>query len=248
MSYNPFSLEGKTILVTGASSGIGKGIAIECSKLGASLIISGRNENRLQNTLENLEGSSHKSITADLSNLEGIEKIISSIQKLDGLVLSMGIVEMFPVLFATKDKFDKIYKTNLFAPVELLRQIVKKKKFNPGLSIVAIDSVAGNLDISYANSVYGSGKAALKSFLKYSALELASKNIRVNTISPGMILTPMHTEGIVEEEKLKEEIKKIPLKKWGEPSDIAYAAIYLLSNASSYVTGTDICIDGGLTI
>ena len=248
MNYNPFSLAGKTILVTGASSGIGKSIAIECSKMGANLVITGRNENRLKETFTCLEGENHLMCIADLSSEDGINFIIDSIQKVDGLVLAAGIVEMIPVLFATTDKFEKIYKTNLFSPIELLRLIVKKKKFNTGLSVVVIDSVAGTTDIRTANGIYGSGKAALSSFMKYAALELAPKNIRINTLSPGMILTPMHTLGVVEEEQLNKEISNVPLKKWGESADIAYGAIYLLSNASSYVTGTDICIDGGLTI
>lgn len=248
MSYNPFSLEGKTVLVTGASSGIGKATAIECAKAGASVIITGRNKERLNETFESLEGDNNLQYVLDLAEDEGIKSLVDILPKLDGLVLAAGIVEMNPVLFATKEKFDKIYQTNLFSPIEILRLIVKKKKFNPGFSVVVIDSVAGNSDISTANGIYGSGKAALKSFMKYAALELAPKKIRVNTISPGMILTPMHTEGVVEEDQLKEAVANIPMKEWGEAQDIAFGAVYLLSNASRYITGTDITIDGGLTI
>lgn len=248
MNYNPFSLEGKTILVTGASSGIGKEIAIECSKLGASVIITGRNSERLNETFLLLKGEKHSQIPLDLTDSESIKRLVEAIPILDGLVLAAGIVEMLPVLFASKEKFDKIYQTNLFSPVDLLRLIIRKKKFKSGLSIVVIDSVAGTYDISFANSVYGSSKAALSSFMKYAALELASKGIRVNTISPGLILTPMHTDGVVEEEQLNKAVEKIPLKRWGRPEEIAFAAIYLLSNASSYLTGSDIRIDGGGSI
>lgn len=249
ISYNPFTLKGKTILVTGASSGIGKAIAIECSKMGANLIISGRNEHRLDETLRELATKDFSTaIATDLSLDDNIKHLIDNLPKLDGIVMSTGIVEMIPVLFATQDKFEKIYKTNLFSPIELLRSIIKKKKFNPGLSVVVIDSVAGTRDINIANSIYGSGKAALLSFMKYAALELSPKNIRINTISPGMILTPMHTQGVVEEEKLEQAVSNVPLKRWGIGKDIAFGAVYLLSDASSYVTGTDLCIDGGLTI
>lgn len=245
---NPFNLEGKTILVTGASSGIGKSIALECSKMGAKLIITARNEERLSETLNSLEGDGHKSIIADLSVENDIKKLIGELPKLDGLVLAAGFVEMWPVLFATRERIEKIYATNLYSPIEILRCVIKKKLFNLGFSVVAIDSIAGVSDISPANSIYGSGKAALASFLKYFALEMASKKIRINTISPGMILTPMHTNGAVEKEKLQETVSKVPLGRWGTPEDISYAAVYLLSNASSYITGTDIKVDGGCTL
>lgn len=245
---NPFSLEGKTILVTGASSGIGKSIAIACSRMGANLIITARNEKRLYETFNSLEGDGHKAIIADLSTEMGLESLVRELARLDGVVLAAGFVEMWPVLFATREKIEKIYTTNLYAPIEILRSIIKKKLFNPGFSIVAIDSIAGTFEISPANSIYGSGKAALASFLKYVALEMASKKIRVNTISPGLILTPMHTNGTVEKEKLEEIVSKVPLGRWGIPEDISYAAVYLLSEASSYITGSDIKIDGGVTL
>ncbi len=248
MNYNPFSLTGKTVLITGASSGIGKSCAIECSKAGAKLIITGRNEQRLHETLNLLWGNEHQSIIADVSNDEGLKTLLSAIPKLDGVILAAGIVEMWPVLFATRERFNKIFNTNLFSPIEIVRSIIKKKLFNPGLSIVAIDSIAGTTDFCPANGIYGAGKAALASFLKFAALENASKKIRINTISPGMILTPMHTGGAVEAEKLEETVAKVPLKRWGIPEDIAYGAIYLLSDASSYLTGSDIKIDGGYTI
>lgn len=248
MSHSPFSLIDKTILITGASSGIGKSCAIECSKMGAKLIITGRNEQRLNETMNSLEGEGHKTVISDISTEEGIKSMISVLPKLDGVLLAAGIVEMWPVLFATREKFNKIFDTNLFSPIEIVRSIIKKKLYNPGLSVVAIDSIAGTSDFCPANGIYGAGKAALSSFLKFVALENASKKIRINTISPGMILTPMHTNGSVEAEKLEETVQKIPMKRWGLPEDIAYGVIYLLSDASSYLTGSDIKIDGGYTI
>lgn len=247
-SYNPYTLQGKTILVTGASSGIGKATAIECSKLGAKLIITGRNENRLCATLSELEGKGHIYIIADLSKDEGISSLLNQLPPINGLVLAAGIVEMWPVLFATRQRIEKIFNTNLFSPIELARSILKKKLHEKDFSIVAISSIAGTDSIGTANGIYGAGKAALSSFLKYIALECASKSVRVNTISPGMILTPMHTEGTIEEEKLQKMIQNVPIKRWGLPQDIAYAAVYLLSDASSYMTGADIKIDGGITL
>lgn len=246
--YNPFTLTNKVILVTGASSGIGRAIAIECSRMGAKMIITGRNQERLNDTLNSLAGEGHMTIVADLSSNEGVKGLINQLPKLDGVVLAAGIVEMWPALFATRDKFDKIFNTNFFTPIELLRMIVKKKLYNNGLSVVAIDSIAGVSDFCVANGIYGSGKAALASFLKFFALETASKGVRINTISPGMILTPMHTGGVVEKTELEKTIEKVPLKRWGKPEEIAYSAIYLLSDAASYLTGSDIKIDGGYSI
>lgn len=213
MSYNPFSLVDKTILITGASSGIGKSCAIECSKMGAKLIITGRNERRLNETMNSLEGEGHQSVLADVSTGDGVKSLISNLPKLDGILLAAGIVEMWPVLFATRERFNKIFDTNLFSPIEIVRLIIKKKLYNPGLSVVAIDSIAGTTDFCPANGIYGAGKAALASFLKFVALENASKKIRINTISPGMILTPMHTGGAVEAEKLEETVDKVPMKR-----------------------------------
>lgn len=242
---NPFSLNDRTILVTGASSGIGKAIAEECAKAGARLIITGRNEERLNETLLSLPGSQHTSIVTDLSTEEGIQYLLNQIPKLDGLVLAAGIVEMWPVLFATRKRFEKIFNTNFFSPIEIVRSVIKKKLYNEKLAVVAIASIAGISDFGPANGIYGAGKAALSSFTKYVALEAASKGIRINTISPGLILTPMHTNGSVEVEKLEETVGNVPLGRWGKPVDIAYSTVFLLSDASSYITGTDIVVDGG---
>lgn len=247
-TFNPFTLEGKTILVTGASSGIGRAVAIETSKMGASVVINGRNQQRLNETLSNLIGQGHIAIVSDLSSNEGITHLVNELPKLDGMVLAAGIVEMLPVLFATKEKFEKIFNTNLFSPVEIIRLSVKKKKLLDLSSIVVIDSIAGNDDFVVGNGIYGAGKAALKSYVKFCAIELVGKRIRINTVSPGLILTPMQTNGSVSEVELDKAIAKVPMKRWGKPEEIAYASIYLLSDASSYLTGSDIKVDGGYTI
>lgn len=244
---HPFSLEGKTILVTGASSGIGRSIAIESAKMGATVICTGRNEARLADTLNLLYGNEHKMIVSDLSTEEGIEKIVKNLPKLDGLVLAAGIVEMWPVLFASRKRIDKIFNVNFLSPIEVIRIIIKKKLYNDRFSIVAIDSIAGSSDFKPGNAIYGSGKSALASFLKYVSLETASKGIRVNTVSPGWINTPMHkTEN--ESVDMDTIINDVPMKRWGTPEDVAYSTIFLLSNAASYITGTDIKIDGGYSL
>lgn len=246
--YNPFTLENKTILVTGASSGIGKAIAIECSRMGANVILSGRDENRLRETLDQMTGSGHLFKSGDLTDNDFLTELVSELPPLDGVALCAGLVKTVPTLFATKEKFADIYNTNLFSTIELLRLIIKKKKFNKGLSVVALSSIAGNVDIAPGNGIYGSGKAALSSFMKYMALETASKKIRINTISPGFIRTPMHDAGAISDDQINKVTDSIPMKRWGEPKDIAYPAIFLLSEASSYITGADIKIDGGFSI
>lgn len=246
--YNPFSLAGKSVLVTGASSGIGRATAIACSRMHASVIACGRNQDRLDETMASLYGDEHSSVAIDLNDSAAVESMVAGLPPLDGIVLAAGIVEMKPFMFATKEKFNKIYDTNLFSPVQLIRLLVKKKRFNKGFSVVTVSSVAGHQDIVPGNGIYGSGKSALSSLMKYAALELAAKGIRINTISPGMILTPMHTQGDISQDQLDAYISKVPMSAWGTPEDVALAAVYLLSDASSYLTGSDIKVDGGLTI
>ena len=246
--YNPFSLAGKTILVTGASSGIGRATAIECAKMGAKLILTGRNENRLLDTLSFLTGEEHLCITADLTLSEDLDKLIDRIDVLDGLVLSAGIPATYPFLFATRKKIDEVFNTNFFAPVELLRLIVKKKKLNKGSSVVFVSSIGGVFAYSYGNSIYGASKSALNSIMSSCAKELAVKKIRVNSVNPGMVETPLIQIDAFSEESILKNIAKYPLGRYGQPDDVAFGIIYLLSDASAWVTGISLVIDGGVTI
>lgn len=245
---NPFSLEGKTVLVTGASSGIGRQTAIECSRMGASVVLSARNEARLQETLSSMEGDSHKVIPADLLNQDQLENIVSSITPVDGVVLCSGKGLTLPMQFATRDKLDDIFNTNFYAPFELLRLLYKKKKIQKQGSVVVLVSLGGTQIFSGSNGVYGASKAALNSAMMFCAKEFASRKIRVNCICPGMVDTPLIHRGTITEEQLKENEKQYPLGRYGKPEDIAYAAIYLLSDAASWITGQDFVLDGGISI
>ena len=246
--YNPYSLENKAILVTGASSGIGRETAIQCSKLGAKVIITARNEERLRETQLQLVGEGHKMIIAELTNQEDVEQLVGEIQNLQGLVLCAGKGITSPFPFSTRDKYDEIFRVNFFAPIELLRLLVKKKKLEKESSVVFVSSVGGNKSFNVGNGVYGASKAALDSSMKYCAKELAPKKIRVNSVNPGMVNTKLIQGGAISEEQYKLDMEKYPLKRYGEPEDIAFGIIYLLSNASSWVTGHSLIIDGGLTI
>ena len=245
---NPFSLEGKTVLVTGASSGIGRQTAIECSRMGASVVLSARNEDRLQQTLSSMEGDGHKVIPADLLNQDQLENLVSSITPVDGVVLCSGKGLTLPMQFATRDKLDDIFNTNFYAPFELLRLLYKKKKIQKQGSVVVLASLGGTQIFSGSNGVYGASKAALNSAMMFCAKEFSSRKIRVNCICPGMVDTPLIHRGTVTEEQLIENAKLYPLGRYGKPEDIAYAAVYLLSDAASWVTGQDFVLDGGISI
>jgi NAD(P)-dependent dehydrogenase (short-subunit alcohol dehydrogenase family) len=247
IAYNPFSLEGKTILVTGASSGIGRQSAIECSKMGAKIVACGRDKDRLAEVLASLEGDGHSSFAGDLTESNNINKIVETVPNIDGALFAAGRPLTLPFKFSTREKFDSIFNINFFSNIELLRLLAKKKKLNTDCSIVFIVSVGGTSKFGPGNCVYGASKAALNSMVRYCAIELAPNKIRVNGICPGMIDTPLIHRGIISEEQLKNDTEKYPLKRYGKPEDIAMGAIYLLSNASSWVTGHSLVIDGGIS-
>lgn len=246
--YNPYSLEGKTILVTGASSGIGRTTAIECSKMGAKMIITARNEERLKETLSALEGDNHQMILADLGNEEDLNKLVSELPKLDGIVNNAGFTKTLPLQFIKREQFVELLNVNTVAPILLLHKILKKKLLNNESSIVFTSSIAGLGLTAPGNAMYTSSKGAISAYIKNAALELSAKKIRVNAVCPGMVNTGILELGTVTEAQLQEDEKKYPLGRYGEPRDIALAIIYLLSNASAWVTGTNMIIDGGISL
>lgn len=247
MEYNPFTLKGKTILVTGASSGIGQATAVECAQMGAEVVITGRDTERLQATAD-LVGTPKTMIAADLTNQEDVERLVAALPPLDGAVLCAGNSTTLPLQFGSREKFDEMFNVNFFAPVELLRLMYKKKVIQKGSSVVLIASIGGTHSFMPGNGVYGASKAALNSLMKYAAREYASRKIRVNSICPGMVDTPLIHRGTITEEQLAEDAKRYPLGRYGKPDDIANGAVYLLSDASSWLTGHDLVIDGGFSI
>ena len=246
--YNPFTLEGKTVLVTGASSGIGMATAIECSKMGATVVVTGRNEERLNHTLLLLEGKGHLAFQADLSVDEEIDKLVESCPVLDGLVNNAGITITIPTQFITRDKLTGILDVNTIGPIMLFQRLLKKKKIAKGSSVVFTASISGLCCVGLGNSLYSTSKAAIGGFVKNAALDLAVKNIRVNAVCPGMVDTHILDAGVIDQEQLELEKKKYPMKRFGKPEEVAYAIIYLLSNASSFTTGSCLVMDGGFTL
>ena len=248
MKDNPFSLENKTIFITGASSGIGRAIAVECSKMHATVIINGRNEERLNETLCLLEGSNHSQIVADLKDELQMNALINKLPVLNGIVHAAGILNTLPFQFITKEKLDEIFLINFIRPALINQQLLKQKKVLEGASIVWISSVSGTFCSWPGNSMYSATKGAVNGLVKGMAIDLAPKRIRVNSVNPAVIETNLLNQGVITNEQLKDEMKKYPLKRYGKPEDVAYAAIYLLSDASEWVTGSNLLIDGGYTL
>jgi NAD(P)-dependent dehydrogenase (short-subunit alcohol dehydrogenase family) len=244
MNGNPFSLEGNTVLVTGASSGIGKAIAILCSRMGAKVFIVARREEKLQETIVQMAGEDHHYIVSDLTKQEDIDRLIDCLPKLDGVMHCAGVGSRILAKSITREEIDRVMEANFIAPVMLQTALLAHKKINRDASLVFLASY-GAESPSIANSVYSASKGALVSYAQCLALEVASRGIRVNCISPAMVWTDLVIKGGVDEEMLKEDEKRYPLGRYGQPEDIAPLAVYLLSKGSSWMTATNVKITGG---
>ena len=246
--YNPYSLKDKVILVTGASSGIGRATAIESAKMGATVIITGRDEERLNETFEQLGAGNHQQIIADLSNEEDMVCLIDGIPLIHGLVSNAGITKVLMTAFINQKDLSNILNINTIVPVLLIQKMLKKKKIAKEASIVFTSSIAGTYHIAPGRAMYAASKAAIDAFMKTAALELASKRIRCNSVNPGMVYTNLMGRDIALDEQTQKDIQTYPLRRYGKPEEIAYAIIYLLSDAASWITGTSLVIDGGKTL
>ena len=244
--FNPFTLKGKTILVTGASSGIGRGIAIACSKMGAFVIINGRNEQRLAETLREMRGEENLSLIADLSQTDAVAIMVRQLPKLDGVVHCAGIGQRILCQQLQESDLDNMMDVNFKAPVMFQTELLRQKKINKGASIVFIASIAYDSP-TIGNAMYCASKGAVISYANCLALELAPRLIRVNCILPAMIWTDLIYKGGITEEELKEDEKKYPLKRYGKPEDVANLSVYLLSDASAWMTGSSIKLTGGIS-
>ena len=251
--YDSFSLQGKTIVVTGASSGIGRQVAIVCAQKGAKVALIGRNLERLEETKLQLEGEGHLTASFDLTDLEHQKELVADIVVkmgvIDGLVNCAGISTTFPFKLMTPDKMEEFFKTNVYATIELTRQVLNFKNVNKqGASIIFLASVMGCVGEN-SKSLYSLTKGALIAGCRSLAIEYAPKKIRVNVVSPGLIETAInrHQPYLANPEKRKQTEALYPLG-LGETTDIANACVYLLSDASRWVTGQNLIVDGGYTI
>lgn len=250
-NYNPLTLEGKTILVTGASSGIGRATAIECSRLGASMVITGRNEQRLNEVFEELDtsaGQQHKQIISDLSTMEGINELVAQLPKLNGVFSNAGIGNSKPIKFIKIDELKALFDVNLFSHVMLTKTVMKKKILQKGGAYVFTSSIGGVSSYAPGNTQYNMTKSALYTFTKNCAVEF-SPNYRFNCICPGMIRTPLTAPtGSITKEDQEKDAEHYLLKRYGEPEEVAHVVAFLLSDASSFIDGTSIVIDGGMSV
>ena len=236
-------LAGKRILVTGASSGIGRAVSILASREGASVTLLARNQERLDATLASLEGSGHETISCDLTDEEQVKSAVASMTPYDGVVFCAGINEFIPLTFVRQEKMDAIFSTNCYAPVLLTRMLVKKRLLRQGASLVYISSLSSVQGVP-GTLVYASSKAALTSAVRVIASELAPMKIRANAICPGIVRTEMIAGTNISEETFTEQEKDYPLG-LGTPEDVAGAVIFHLSDASRWLTGQSMVLDGG---
>lgn len=248
--YNPFSLEGKTVLITGASSGIGRQCAIDCSKSGAKVIAVARNEERLDETLSQLQGEGHRRYSYDLSDCNGIKVLVSQIVaengKLGGLICAAGMEKTMPAKLLKPSDYDEIFKVNTLSAFEMARQVTSVKHFEVG-GVIFISSITSVI-ARQGTAAYSASKGALVSGARVFAAELAKRKIRVNCISPGTILTPLMQNYLsqLSEEDYQKRIGGFPLG-LGETTDVSSACVFLLSDVARWITGQNLVVDGGYT-
>ncbi|TND09670.1 MAG: short-chain dehydrogenase/reductase sdr [Bacteroidetes bacterium] len=244
----PFHLDKRIILVTGASSGIGRQVAISASKMGARLVLHGRNQEKLQETLGMLEGDNHQLISSNLLTEEGRNALVAQAPAIDGLVHCAGVVHPYPIRFLDQKKIDETLNINFEAPVLMTGALVKNKKISKNASLVFLSSISGQHPHK-GGAMYGSSKAALETFVKVVALELYPQGIRCNCLSPGMVQTPMYeqAEKDMSKEEMDKHVSRYPLGP-GLPEDVANAAIFFLSDASRWITGVNLTLDGGFLL
>lgn len=243
---NAFGLHQRTVLVTGASSGIGRQIALSCAGAGATVIVTGRNPERLQALLDELGGSPHSIIVADLNEEAQIAELSKAIGKIDGLVHSAGIAALSPLRMASREHIESQLATNLIAPMLLTRYLLARQCIRNGGSIVFISSISAHIGVRGV-SAYSASKAAVEGMARSLSIELAPRQVRVNCLAPGFVRTPMLEAASTTIGGLDTTIAKYPLG-IGQPEDVANAALFFLAPASRWITGTTLVLDGGHTV
>lgn len=245
---NPYTVEGKTLLITGAASGIGKATALQCAEMGAKLILLDLNEDGLGRIVADINERDVETIAINLTNSDNIQSMVAKLPKLDGIVSNAGIFYSMMAKLSDKKDMERIFEINTFSHINLIQQILEQKKINKGASIVFTSSMSGVFCGAVGGSLYGATKSALAGYAKALAVELAPRGIRVNTIHPGMINTPLIHSAALSQDVLDEDKKNYPLGRYGEPEEVAYSIVFLLSDATKWMTGTQLLIDGGFSV
>jgi len=247
---NPMDLSGKIILVTGASSGIGRASAVQLSRLGGKVVLVARSEEKLNETLGMMEGEGHAIYSFDLSQIDKIEGLIKQIIQengvLNGLVHCAGIAPLRPLGLTKGDFLHNVMLINFYSFVELVRCVSKKRNYAAGASLIGISSVASKMG-DKSKIAYCASKAALDSAVRCMAKELAEKSIRVNTVMPGWVKTEMYTDYMAEQGDAPDAKKILARQYIGivETEEIANAIAYLLCDSAKTITGSSFLVDGG---
>lgn len=241
-----FSLNGKTILVTGASSGIGRQIAVSCAEAGARLIISGRDSARLHQVLEELVAGEHRALLADLNQDAELEALVQEAGKIDGIVHCAGFAALAPVRLMSRAHIESQLGTNLVAPMLLTRQLLLRNSIGEGGSILFISSISAHIGV-HGVAAYSASKGAVEAMTRVLAMEVAKKKIRANCLAPGLVQTPLLEAAKSTAGGLDHTLAQYPLGV-GQPEDVANAAVFFLSAASRWITGTTLVMDGGHTV
>lgn len=245
---NPYVLDEKTILVTGASSGIGRSIAITLAELGASVCGAARNKAELMKTFEHTSSpDKHLAIPTDLGEANQVSALAKEVPPLEGLVLNAGFVKTMPAKFIKEDVLEDLFKVNIQSSILLVKALLKNKKLKSGASIVFISSMA-SAKPTKGNSAYAASKGAVNAYSRALALELSDKHIRVNTVLPGFVESNLMDGGALDTDNMSDHMKKYPLGRYGKPEDVAYLVAYLLSDTTKWMTGSEIRIDGGFSL
>lgn len=240
--FNLFRLDGKTVLVTGASSGIGQSVSVMCAQAGAEVVLHGRDEPRLELVLRSLHGTGHRTIASDLKDFDQLFALVDQCPELDGVVHCAGIDGVAPMRMVQARMLEDVFRINYMAPMVLTQRLLLRKKIRPHGSILFMSSIAAKTG-KVGVGPYSGSKAALLGSMRPMALEVAKHGIRVNALCPGIVMTPLF-DGL-EEHFLQEVAPSYPLG-LGDPQDIAHAVLFFLADASRKITGTDFSIDGGV--
>lgn len=239
---NDFIVSGGNYLVTGAASGIGKEVVKLLINSSNRVLAVDKAYDKLNLLLNEINSDSLRILHGDITGSEVREKILAYHGKFDGVVNSAGIIKLVPFKFIKEDQLIDMDKNNYIAPIILNSHLLKKGKINPGGSIIFLSSIMSVISTP-TNAIYTGTKAALAAVTKTIALEVAPLNIRVNSISPGFVKTPM-LDFIRLQTDIKMAEENHPLG-FGDPGDVANAVMFLLSKAARWITGTNLIIDGG---